>query len=161
MSGFSIEQSKQHIDELNVKVEKSKLQVENLEQERKQIIETRTEIEGADISEEAKKVIIKALNEQIERVSEEAGRKSDEIGDTLKEFEEEIQRIQEANENTGAETEKLEDRKAVLERIHRGRTMDTAIAELEKEGERIGGLNAEAINGRKETENLIRRLSAL
>lgn len=161
MSGYSIEKSKKHVNELNEKTEKDKIEVENLEQGKNEIIDARTEIEGADISGEAKEKIAEVLGEEGERLSETAKDKSDEIGNTLKEFEEEIQHIQEANENTKAEEKKLRDRKAVLEHIKMGGTMDGAISEATEESARIEELNSEAIKGRKESEDLARRLSVI
>lgn len=158
MSGFSMERSKRRVSELKEKTEKDKIEVENLERGKSELLNARTEMEGADISEGAKEKIAEALNEQRERISEEAESKSDEIGNTLKEFEEEIERIQEVGENTKEEEKKLGDRRAVLEHIKMGGIMDKAIAELAEESARMEELNSEAIKGKKESEDLIRRL---
>lgn len=158
MSGFSIEKSKKHLDELKEKNLKDKIEVENLEHGRDEVVDARTEIEGADISEEAKEKVNEALSEQREQISNEAERTKETVGDTMKKFEEEIQSIQEANENAKEEEKKLRDRKAVLDHFKMGGIMDQAIAELAEESERTDELNNEALEGRKEAEDLLRQL---
>lgn len=52
----------------------------------------------------------------------------------------------------------MRDRKAVLDHFKMGGIMDQAIAELAEEGERTDELNNEALEGRKEAEDLLRQL---
>ena len=161
MAGFSIEKSKQKITEVKRGVEEKKGRLEDLESAKQEALSVMTELSGANISEEAKEKSITVLKEELGEISEQGHEISDQLGEDLKEYETEIQEIQEVRDSNEKELKNVEDKKAILSEIKMGGLMDSAIQELQNEERQLSELNQAAIEARKESEDLAKRAANL
>ena len=159
MAGFSIEKSKQKITEVKRGVEEKKGKLEDLESAKQEALSVMTELSGANISEEAKEKSITVLKEELGEISEQGQEISDQLGEDLKEYETEIQEIQEVRNEK--ELKNVEDKKSILSEIKMGGLMDSAIQELQNEERQLSELNQAAIEARKESEDLVKRAANL
>ena len=161
MAGFSIEKSKQKITDLKKEVGEKKGKLENLETSKKELLSTITELLGANISEEAKEKSREVLTSELGKVSDQGQELSDEIGEKTKEYETEVQEVQEVRESNAEKQKDLENKKAILSPLNMGKLMDSSIRELQNEEKQLEELNQMAIDARKEAEDLSKRASLL
>ena len=161
MAGFSIEKSKQKITDLQKEVWEKKEKLQNLETSKQELLSTITELSGANISEETKEKSIEALNAELSKVSEQGQELSDEVGEKTKEYEAEMQEVQEVSESNAEKQEGLRDKKAILTHFNMGELMDSSMRELENEEKQLGELKETIIEAREESENLAKRASLL
>lgn len=161
MANFNFEKAHSRTGELRQSVENKKGIVEKLETTKKQINDARTEIEGSDISEESKEVIIEAFNEKREEISEQADQLSDELGSDLKELEDVIQEVKESQDSNQDEQKRLEQKKSLLEKLGMGAVMQESIDILKRDDSQLEDLIHAVIDARKEAEEAASRASRL
>ncbi len=161
MAGFSIEKSKQKITELQKEVGEKKEEFQNLETSKQELLSAITELSGANISEETKQKSVEALNAELRNVSEQGQELSDEVGEKTKEYEAEMQEVQEVSESNAEKQESLRDKKSILTHFNMGELMDSSMRELENEEKQLGELKETIIEAREESENLAKSASLL
>lgn len=161
MAGFSIEKSKQKITELQKEVGEKKEEFQNLETSKQELLSTITELSGANISEETKQKSVEDLNAELRNVSEQGQELSDEVGEKTKEYEAEMQEVQEVSESNAEKQESLRDKKSILTHFNMGELMDSSMRELENEEKQLGELKETIIEAREESENLAKSASLL
>ncbi len=161
MAGFSIEKSKQKITELQKEVGEKKEEFQNLETSKQELLSAITELSGANISEETKQKSVEDLNAELRNVSEQGQELSDEVGEKTKEYEAEMQEVQEVSESNAEKQESLRDKKSILTHFNMGELMDSSMRELENEEKQLGELKETIIEAREESENLAKRASLL
>ena len=154
MAGFSIEKSKQKITELQKEVGEKKEEFQNLETSKQELLSAITELSGANISEETKQKSVEDLNAELRNVSEQGQELSDEVGEKTKEYEAEMQEVQEVSESNAEKQESLRDKKSILTHFNMGELMDSSMRELENEEKQLGELKETIIEAREESENL-------
>lgn len=150
MTSFNLEKTGQKINETKRSIGMEKVQVENLTETKEQTLTAISELQGADISEEAKESAIGALNAKLEQVSEQGDKVSDELGEHLSELEDTKQEIQETIDSNQDQQKKLEQKKALLEKIGMGETMDKTLDILDNESNQLDNLLADTIEAMKE-----------
>ena len=161
MAGFSIEKSKQKITELQKEVGEKKEEFQNLETSKQELLSAITELSGANISEETKQKSVEDLNAELRNVSEQGQELSDEVGEKTKEYEAEMQEVQEGSESNAEKQESLRDKKSILTHFNMGELMDSSMRELENEEKQLGELKETIIEAREESENLAKSASLL
>lgn len=161
MSVFSIEKSKKHIAELGKGVNEKKDKIEKLEVAKKEVVDARTAIEGADISQEYKKEIVRNLMEKREQISAQGKKIGNEIGKDLKNIETEVQEIQRASDANTVQQKNLESKKSVLEKVGMGKLMENAIGQLQNEGKQLESITENILELRKKTEDTTKRANSL
>jgi len=161
MAGFSIEKSKQKITELQKEVGEKKEEFQNLETSKQELLSAITELSGANISEETKQKSVEDLNAELRNVSEQGQELSDEVGEKTKEYEAEMQEVQEVSESNAEKQESLRDKKSILTHFNMGELMDSSMRELENEEKQLGELKETIIEAREESENLAKSASLL
>ena len=161
MAGFSIEKSKQKITELQKEGGEKKEEFQNLETSKQELLSAITELSGANISEETKQKSVEDLNAELRNVSEQGQELSDEVGEKTKEYEAEMQEVQEVSESNAEKQESLRDKKSILTHFNMGELMDSSMRELENEEKQLGELKETIIEAREESENLAKSASLL
>lgn len=161
MAGFSIEKSKQKITDLQKEVGEKKEKLQNLETSKQELLSTITELSGANISEETKEKSTAALNLELSKVSDQGQKLSDEVGEKIKEYETEMQEVQEVSESNAEKQESLREKKTILTHFNMGELMDSSMRELENEEKQLGELKQTIIEAREESEDLAKRASLL
>lgn len=161
MANFNIKEVRGKMVEAGRKIEAMSAQMDTLKQKKEQLLEARTELEGANIDEESKELLREAVSSMIERTETEAENLSDQISEQTGILEEGMQETQEAEAETASTRSSMEKRASFLESIGAQGMLEGSIDKLTDDLESIEALKSEIIEMRKKGEDAQRIASTM
>lgn len=161
MANFNIKETRGKTSEAGRKIEGMSAQMDTLKQKKDQLLEARTELEGADIDEESKELMREGLSSMIEQTEDDAGSLSDQIGEQTAILEESMQEAQEAGDETARAKSSMEKKAAFLESLGIHGVLDGVQGKLESDLQSIEAVQAEIIEARKMGEDAQRIASTM
>lgn len=161
MASFNIKETRGKTAEAGRKIEGMSAQMDTLKQKKNQLLEARTELEGAEIDEESKEMIREGLSSMMEQTQEDAESLSDKIGEQTEILEENMQETQEAEAETTRAKSSMEKKAAFLESLGIHGVLDGVQGKLESDLQSIEAVQAEIIEARKMGEDAQRIASTM
>lgn len=162
MSKFNIKETRGKTGEAGRKIEGMSAQMDTLKQKKDQLLEARTELEGAaDIDEESKELMREGLSSMIEQTQDDAGELSDKIGEQTAILEESMQETQAASDEAAKIQSSMEKKAAFLESLGIHGALDGIHGKLEADLQSIEAVQAEIIEARKMGEDAQRIASTM
>ena len=162
MANFNIKETRKKTSEAGGQIEAMSAQMDTLKQKKDQLLDARTELEGADgIDEESKELMREGLSSLIEQTQNDAETLSDKIGEKTAILENSMQEVQEAEAETAGVKSSIEKKTAFLERLGIHGVFDGIQEKLESDRQGLEAAEAEIIEARKMGEDAQRIASTI
>lgn len=158
---YSVEKTKNKIGEIKKNIETKKGELSNLEKNKQELLEAGMSIQGADLDAKVQKTVMDAINNALEANAEKGQELNNELNENMSDLEDMKQNTQNSLESSKSEKTKLEQKKAMLDKIGGGRFLEKGISDLESNQKELGDINKELTNAQREISNTAQKLALL
>lgn len=158
---YNVEKTKNKISEINSNIETKKGELCNLEKNRQELLDAEMSVQGADLDEKVQKTVMDAISRALEANAEKGQEISTELNENMSDLEDLKQSTQNSLESSKSEEAKLEQKKAILDKLGLGKNLERGISDLENNQRELGDINKELIDAQREISDVSTRLNLL
>lgn len=158
---YSVEKTKGKINEIKKNVESKKGELSDLEKNKQALLDAEISVQGADLDEKVQKTVMDAINNALEANAERGQELSTEMNEDMSTLEDMKQETQESLESSKSEKGKLEQKKALLDKLGLGQHLEQGISDLDDNQRELSGINEELIEAQREISETSTKLELL
>lgn len=158
---INLDRNKGRVSDIKQNIENKKGELTKLEENKEKLIEAGTDIQASDIDENVKKQILQELNLALEDNAEKGQDLSNEMNDDANDLEKMKQETLDSMGSNDEERKKIEQKKALLDRVGLGSSLDDALSELDDNKKDLEEFNESLIETEKEMHEVSQKLSLL
>ena len=158
MSGFKIDKVKTKSNEIKRNIEKKNEEASDLEFNKKNLMEGGFEILASDIDEEVQRSVMEQINNGLREIKEKANDLNNEMTDDFNSLQEIKEETKISLEDNKKETDKLRNKKELLDKLGLGGVLENPVAELESNYKDLEDLSNDIAETEKKFENTSARL---
>ena len=161
MGKINIEASKGKVTDIKGNIDSKQKELKDLEQRKQDIMDAHNDIDAANIDEKTQKLVFEALADARQEISERGEKLSNELDGDSSMLEEMAQEVDESKGDTEAERAKLEQKKALLDKIGLGASLEGGISEMDENITQLEELRQSISETSKEVRDLQTQLGNL
>lgn len=158
---INLDRNKGRVSDIKQNIENKKGELTKLEENKEKLIEAGTDIQASDIDENVQKQILQELNLALEDNAEKGQDLSNEMNDDANDLEKMKQETLDSMGSNDEERKKIEQKKALLDRVGLGSSLDDALSELDDNKKDLEEFNESLIETEKEMHEVSQKLSLL
>lgn len=158
---YNVEKTKGKINEIKKNVESKKGELSDLEKNKQALLDAEISVQGADLDEKVQKTVMDAINNALEANAERGQELSTEMNEDMSTLEDMKQETQESLESSKSEKGKLEQKKALLDKLGLGQHLEQGISDLDDNQRELSGINEELIEAQREISETSTKLELL
>lgn len=158
---INLDRNKGRVSDIKQNIENKKGELTKLEENKEKLIEAGTDIQASDIDENVQKQILQELNLALENNAEKGQDLSNEMNGDANDLEKMKQETLDSMGSNDEERKKIEQKKALLDRVGLGSSLDDALSELDDNKKDLEEFNESLIETEKEMHEVSRKLSLL
>lgn len=158
---YNIESTKGKISEIKKNIETKKGELSDLEKNKQALLDAQTSVQGADLDESVQRAVMDAINGALEANSEKGKELNQEMNSDMSALEDMREETQESMESSKAEQGKLEQKKALLDKLGLGRHLEQGISDLGENQQELKGIDDELIQAQRELSETASKLDML
>lgn len=158
---YDMSKNRAEIKEVQHNLEKKKSELSQLEEQKQELLDAVTSIEGAQIDDEVKQIVRDSINSSIEANRGKGQELSSEMGQEIKKIEEIKQDAVDSTSDAQAQKSELDRKKQLLNRFGIGGMLDKATGKLDTNINELGEVKDDAVNTMRELERLSQKASSL
>lgn len=158
---YDLSKSKEGIKEIKTNLENKKGELSKLEEQKQQLLDAITDVEGAKIDDSTKKVIEDSLKSSLEANKNKGGELSNELGKEMKRMEEIKQDAMESMSDASNQKSSLMKKKSMLDRFGIGKMLDGATKHLDQNMKDLEEVKDDSIETMRELEQASLKASTL
>ena len=158
---YNVEKTKGKINEIKRNVESKKGELSDLEKNKQALLDAEISVQGADLDEKVQKTVMDAINNALEVNAEKGQELSTEMNEDMSTLENMKQETQESLESSKSEKGKLEQKKALLDKLGLGQHLEQGISDLDDNQRELSGINEELIEAQREISETSTKLELL
>ena len=158
---INLDRNKGRVSDIKQNIENKKGELTKLEENKEKLIEAGTDIQASDIDENVQKQILQELNLALEDNAEKGQDLSNEMNDDANDLEKMKQETLDSMGSNDEERKKIEQKKALLDRVGLGSSLYDALSELDDNKKDLEEFNESLIETEKEMHEVSQKLSLL
>ena len=158
---YDVSKNRSEIKEIKSDLEKKKGRLEKLEEQKQQLLDAVTSIEGTKIDDDVKQVVRESINSALEANRGKGQELSSEMGQEIRRVEEIKQETMESSAEAQNRKSELERKKKLLDRFGIGGALDKATGRLETNISELGEVKDDAIEMMRELEKTSQKAGSL
>ena len=158
---YNIDKTKSKISEIKKNIETKKGELSNLEKNKQELLDAGMSVQGADLDEKVQKKVMDAINNALEANAEKGQELSSELNENMSDLENMKQDTQKSLDSSKSEEAKIEQKKALLDKLGLGHSLEKGITDLEMNQKELSDLNKELIDAQREISNTSTKLNLL
>lgn len=158
---YNVEKTKGKINEIKRNVETKKGELSDLEKNKQALLDAERSVQGADLDEKVQKTVMDVINNALEANAEKGQELSTEMNEDMSTLENMKQETQESLESSNSEKGKLEQKKALLDKLGLGQYLEQGISDLDDNKRELSGINEELIEAQREISETSTKLELL
>lgn len=158
---INLDRNKGRVSDIKQNIENKKGELTKLEENKEKLIEAGTDIQASDIDENVQKQILQELNLALENNAEKGQDLSNEMNGDANDLEKMKQETLDSMGSNDEERKKIEQKKALLDRVGLGSSLDDALSELDDNKKDLEEFNESLIETEKEMHEVSQKLSLL
>ena len=158
---YNLEKTKGKINEIKRNVESKKGELSDLEKNKQALLDAEISVQGADLDEKVQKTVMDAINNALEANAEKGQELSTEMNEDMSTLENMKQETQESLESSKSEKGKLEQKKALLDKLGLGQHLEQGISDLDDNQRELSGINEALIEAQREISETSTKLELL
>jgi len=161
MTKYNIDNSKGKVTDIKGNIDTKKKQLSDLEKKKQQLIDGRLELDDAHMDEETQRIVAEGLAKAREKITERGKELSSEMDSDASMLEEMAQETDEVKADTDAQRKKIEQKKALLDKVGLGGPLDSAINKMVDSSAQLSDLRSSITEASQEVRNLQTQLGNL
>ena len=161
MGKMNIEANKGKVTDIKGNIDAKQKELKNLEQRKQDIMDAHNDVDAANIDEKTQQLVFEALANVRQEISERGQELSDQLNGDSSMLEEMAQEVNESKGETEAERKKLEQKKALLDKIGLGASLESGISEMDESITQLEDLQSSISETSQEVRNLQTQLGML
>lgn len=158
---YDISKNKEGIKEIKTNLESKKGELSKLEEQKKELLDAITDVEGAKIDDNTKKVIEDSLKSSLEANKNKGGELSNELGKEMKKMEAIKQDAMDSMSDATDQKNSLSKKKSLLDRFGIGKMLDGATKSLDQNIKDLEDVKDDSIETMRELEKASMKASKL
>ena len=158
---YNVEKTKNKIGEIKKNIEAKNSELSNLEKNKQELLDAGMSIQGADLDEKVQKTVMDAINNALEANAEKGQELSSELDKNMSNLEDMKQNTQNSLESSKSEEARLEQKKALLDKLGLGQHLERGISDLKNNQRKLDDINKELIEAQREISNATKKLNLL
>lgn len=158
---YNVEKTKNKIGEIKKNIEAKNSELSNLEKNKQELLDAGMSVQGADLDEKVQKTVMDAINNALEANAEKGQELSSELNENMSNLEDMKQNTQNSLESSKSEEARLEQKKALLDKLGLGQHLERGISDLKNNQRKLGDINKELIEAQREISNASKKLNLL
>lgn len=161
MAKFNIDSSKGEVTDIKGNIDTKKKELSDLEKKKQQLIDGRLELDDAHMDEETQRIVAEGLAKAREKITERGKELSSELDSDASMLEEMAQETDDVKSDTDAQRKKTEQKKALLDKVGLGASLDSAINKMTDSSAQLSDLRSSITEASQEVRNLQTQLGNL
>lgn len=162
MSKFNIEKSRNQVQEVKNEIVQKKEYALQLENNKQETLDAATSIQGCEeLDDSAQSRALEEINSELEEISEKAKDAADELNEQQEKLNEVREETEESISANESESQKLQQKKALLSKFGLGKSMENAIRELESNRQELGDLQEFITESDQELSDVSNKLNSI
>lgn len=161
MAKFNIDSSKGKVTDIKGNIDTKKKELSDLEKKKQQLIDGRLELDDAHMDEETQRIVAEGLAKAREKITERGKELSSELDSDASMLEEMAQETDDVKSDTDAQRKKTEQKKALLDKVGLGASLDNAINKMTDSSAQLTDLRSSISEASQEVRNLQTQLGNL
>lgn len=161
MAKFNIDSSKGKVTDIKGNIDTKKKELSDLEKKKQQLIDGRLELDDAHMDEETQRIVAEGLAKAREKITERGKELSSELDSDASMLEEMAQETDDVKADTEAQRKKTEQKKAMLDKVGLGASLDNAINKMTDSSAQLSDLRSSITEASQEVRNLQTQLGNL
>lgn len=161
MAKFNIDSSKGKVTDIKGNIDTKKKELSDLEKKKQQLIDGRLELDNAHMDEETQRIVAEGLAKAREKITERGKELSSELDSDASMLEEMAQETDDVKSDTDAQRKKTEQKKALLDKVGLGASLDSAINKMTDSSAQLSDLRSSITEASQEVRNLQTQLGNL
>lgn len=161
MAKFNIDSSKGKVTDIKGNIDTKKKELSDLEKKKQQLIDGRLELDDAHMDEETQRIVAEGLAKAREKITERGKELSSELDSDASMLEEMAQETDDVKSDTDAQRKKTEQKKALLDKVGLGTSLDNAINKMTDSSAQLTDLRSSISEASQEVRNLQTQLGNL
>lgn len=161
MAKFNIDSSKGKVTDIKGNIDTKKKELSDLEKKKQQLIDGRLELDDAHMDEETQRIVAEGLAKAREKITERGKELSSELDSDASMLEEMAQETDDVKSDTDAQRKKTEQKKALLDKVGLGASLDNAINKMTDSSAQLSDLRSSISEASQEVRNLQTQLGNL
>ena len=149
---YDVSKSKDGIKEIKANLEKKRGELSKLEEQKRELLEAVTDVEGTKIDDSTKRIIEDSLKNSLEANKQKGGELSDELGKEMKRMEAIKQDAMESISDASDQRSSLMKKKDLLERFGIGKMLDGATKKLNENIKELEDVKNDSVETMRELE---------
>ena len=158
---YNVEKTKNKIGEIKKNIEAKNSELSNLEKNKQELLDAGMSVQGADLDEKVQKTVMDAINNALEANAEKGQELSSELDKNMSNLEDMKQNTQNSLESSKSEEARLEQKKALLDKLGLGQHLERGISDLKNNQRKLDDINKELIEAQREISNASKKLNLL
>lgn len=158
---FNIEHSKSKITEIKKGIEDKKKTLDNLEQQKKNLMDAGGAVSASDLDSVVQETLIESINASLQEVENKAYDVSKDANKNLQEIEQIRQDVDEDISDSNSTKKKLDQTKRVLDSLGAGKSLEKGLDKLDSHLQETTEFKGEVISAMKDLESVYRQLDLL
>lgn len=158
---YNVEKTKNKIGEIKKNIEAKNSELSNLEKNKQELLDAGMSVQGADLDEKVQKTVMDAINNALEANAEKGQELSSELNENMSDLEDMKQNTQNSLESSKSEEARLEQKKALLDKLGLGQHLERGISDLKNNQRELGDINKELIEAQREISDASKKLNLL
>ncbi len=159
--GVNLDQRIGQITDIKGNIETKKKQLDNLNEQKKVLLEAGTEIQGTSLDNRVIQTVMDSINQSLREVESKGSEFSDELTSDAKMLEEIREDTERDIESAEAERRSLEQRKSVLDRFGLGASLEKGMTELSTHASELESVKNDTIQAMQELSRVSSQLGGL
>lgn len=151
-NSYDLRKNREKVKEIKTNLETKKNKIDQLESNKKQLVEAVMELSNMKITDQSKQIITESINSAIEQNKEKGLEVSNEIGQDLKDIESIKQDTMESLKDANIEKSNIDKKKNMLNKFGMGGALDKASGEIQSNISELNELKDDSINVMRDLE---------
>lgn len=161
MAKFNIDSSKGKVTDIKGNIDTKKKELSDLEKKRQQLIDGRLELDDAHMDEETQRIVAEGFAKAREKITERGKELSSELDSDASMLEEMAQETDDVKSDTDAQRKKTEQKKALLDKVGLGASLEGAINKMTDSSAQLSDLRSSITETSQDVRNLQTQLDNL